>query len=72
MTIKLTLREKLYLVALGGDVPESRRLELFSMSRLPVQAGPAVMAEGKNFVGRIAGVARPTKKQRRRGKSQLR
>lgn len=51
MTVKLSLKEKCYLVALFGDIPLEKRKRMFSVSSLPAQAGPAVIAEGYRFLG---------------------
>lgn len=48
--ITLNLKEKCYLVALFGDIPEHRRAKLYAISSLPAQVGPLVIAEGFNFV----------------------
>lgn len=50
MPIKLSLREKCYIIALFGDIPEHRRKELLAISSMPAQAGPAIMIAGKEFV----------------------
>jgi hypothetical protein len=70
MTIKLSLAEKCYIVALFGDIPMTRREAVFSVSSFPAQAGPLVMAEGYAFVanldnGRIA-VKPPVRRRRSR------
>lgn len=53
MPIRLNLKEKCYLVALFGDVSESNRERLFSVSSFPAQAGPLVMQEGYRYIGRL-------------------
>jgi hypothetical protein len=49
MAIKLTLREKNYLVALYGDISWEARERLFSFSSFPAQCGPYVMQHGYRF-----------------------
>lgn len=51
--ISLNLKEKCYLVALFGDVPPEARERLFRHGSLPAQAGPGVLREGFEFVGRL-------------------
>lgn len=50
MPIKLSLKEKCYIIALFGDIPESARGRLFMVSSFPPQAGPLVMQAGYDFV----------------------
>ena len=65
MTIKLNLTEKCYLVALFGDVPRHRQVDLFKIGKLPVQAGPAVFAAGYDFRDGLRDAV-PTPRRRRR------
>lgn len=55
--VSLSLPEKLYLVALFGDIPDFQRARLWPMAKLPKNAGPLVIAEGRRFVSYIARVA---------------
>lgn len=72
MTIGLSLKEKCYLVAIGGDVPDHRRHALFSMGKLPAQLGHLVTAAGQSLVDRLANSAPPAPPRRRaRPKKQL-
>ncbi len=66
MPIALNLKEKCYLVALFGDIPEHRQTGLFAVSSLPAQAGPAVIAAGYDFVDRLKGKSSDLKRIRRR------
>lgn len=51
--IKLTLKEKCYLVALFGDIPMERREKMFQYGSFPAQAGPYVMQAGYDFRGEL-------------------
>ena len=52
-TIKLSLEEKAYLVALYGDIPMRRREAMFRFGTFPAQAGPLVMQGGYDFRGEL-------------------
>lgn len=67
MTVKLSLKEKYYVVAMFGDVPAFHRARLLRMGKMPVI--PAVMAAAREMMPYVERVAGPKPKGRPRGKS---
>jgi hypothetical protein len=63
--MKITLKNKLYLVAMFGDVPEFHRRRLFHLGAMPVI--PAVMGAAREMVSYIERIAASSPPGRKRG-----
>ena len=68
MPIKLSLREKVYIVAMFGDVPAYHRARLAQLGSFPTQAGGAFMREAKRVVGYVERITGPKPPMRPRGR----
>ena len=53
MAAELNLKEKFWIVAMCGDVPEYNRRRLFEMSEFPISIGPQVLTVGQQLKGYI-------------------
>jgi hypothetical protein len=51
----MTLEEKLFVVAVYGDISWNQRNRLFQMSEFPTQF-PQMLRDGRDYVARIAGI----------------
>ena len=65
MSIRLTKKEKLYIVACFGEIPAPAAARLYRMSKMP--AIPAVMEAARPLVSYIERIAVSRPKGRKRG-----